>query len=101
MEEKKNKGNEESKLTIEQIKAYAEQTTIRAKKIFEENQMLKQALQQERANNNFKEIEIVLKCLDHKELFSKTFIDSIIKRLEEVLTPIPEDKKENKEAKEE
>lgn len=94
--------NPQEKLTYEQLKAYAAQTTVRAKQIFEENQMLKQALQEARIDNNFKEIDLVLKCLDHKELFSKEFIDSIVKRLEELLTPAPQEAadKDPKEEKE-
>lgn len=92
----------QEKLTYEQLKAYAAQTTARAKQIFEENQMLKQALQEARMDNNFKEIDLVLKCLDHKELFSEEFVSSIVKRLEELLTPVPQEvvNKDPKEEKE-
>ena len=88
-------GAQGKKLTYEQLEAYAQQTTIQAQKVFEENKALRQALQQERLNNNYKEIELVLKCLEHKELFSKDFISTVVKRLEEVLYPAkPEDSEE-------
>ena len=92
----------QEKLTYEQLEAYAQQTTMQAQRIFQENQMLKNALEKERANNNFKEIDLVLKCLDHTDLFSEKFIKAIVARLEELLTPIKEEpkdeaEKENKE----
>lgn len=96
MEEKNIKDEAQGKkLTYEQLEAYAQQTTIQAQKVFEENKALRQALQQERLNNNYKEIELVLKCLEHKELFSDDFISTVVKRLEEVLCPAePEDSEE-------
>lgn len=93
MEEKKTK----EKLTYEQLEAYAQQTTVQAQQIFKENQALKQALQQERLNTNFKEIELALRCLDHADLFSPDFIKVIVTRLEEVLTPVKSEDKEETE----
>lgn len=92
-EEKK----EGQKLTYEQVVAYAQQTSEQAKKIWEENQMLKKSLNEVVMNNNLKEIELVLRCLDHVELFSPEFINIIVKRLEEVFTPQPEQQKDSKE----
>jgi len=94
MEETKTK----EKLTYEQLEAYAQQTTMQAQQIFKENQALKQALQQERLNTNFKEIELALKCLDHADLFSSDFIKAVVAKLEEVLTPA---KSEDEEVKKE
>lgn len=95
-EEKK----EGQKLTYEQLVAYAQQTSEQAKKIWEENQMLKKALNETMLTNNFKEIELALKCLDHAEMFSPEFIEVVVKRLEEVLTP-QEQKEEVEDTKEE
>lgn len=100
MEENNTNETQGKKLTYQQLEAYAQQTTIQAQKVFEENKALHQALQQERVNNNYKEIELVLKCLEHKELFSDDFISTVVERLEEVLYPAkPEDSEdaENKE----
>lgn len=100
MEDNKKKqeaSKEEQPITYEQLKAYADQTALRAQKIFQENQALKQALQQERMNNTFREVELVLKCLDHAEMFSPEFINAVTTRLEEVLTPIKEENEEKKE----
>lgn len=82
-EEKK----EGQKLTYEQLTVYAQQVSDQAKKVWEENQMLKKALNEALMNNSLKEIELVLKCLDHAEMFSVEFIGAVVKRLEEVLTP--------------
>lgn len=90
-------GAQGKKLTYEQLEAYAQQTIMQAQKIYEENKALHQALQHERLNNNYKEIELALKCLDHKELFSEKFITAVIERLEEVLYPIKPEAKEDKE----
>ena len=87
-----------AKLTYEQLEAYTAQTTERAKKIYQENQMLKKALYEQ----SLREIEIALKCLDHKDLFSNKFIDATVTRIEELMDPTggqEENKPENKEEK--
>lgn len=107
-QEEKNSGagqTKETKLTYEQLTAYAQQISTQAKQIWEENQQLKKALQEALLNNSFRESELALKCLDHMELFSPSFIDAIVGRLEEVLSPTAtaEDStdEESKESKEE
>lgn len=97
-EEKKQNQKQSQKLSYEQLEAYAQQTTEQAKRIFHENQMLKQALDRANYDTTIKEIECALKCLDHAEMFSPEFINAIVKRLEEVLTPTKEEPKD--EAKE-
>ena len=81
------------KLTYEQLEAYAAQTTEQAKKIFQENQMLKKALY----DNNLKEVEIAIRCLDHADKFSPEFIKSVVERIEEIMNPQKETKEEAKE----
>lgn len=81
------------KLTYEQLEAYAAQTTEQAKKIFQENQMLKKALYE----NNLKEVEIAIRCLDHADKFSPEFIKSVVERIEEIMNPQKETKEETKE----
>lgn len=81
MEEKKIKGNQ--KLSYEQLEAYAAQTTEQAKRILQENQVLKKALYEQ----SLKEIELALKCLDHSDKFSKEFIDKVVSKIEELMTP--------------
>lgn len=96
MEEKKLKERTEKKetssqkLTYEQLEAYANQTTMQAQKIYQENQALRQSLEEVRRNVSLKEIELAIKCLDHADLFSDTFITSITSKLEEILTPAEE-----------
>lgn len=82
-----------SKLTYEQLEAYAAQTTEQAKKIFQENQMLKKALYE----NSLKEVEIAIRCLDHADKFSPEFIKSVVERIEEIMNPQKEAKEETKE----
>lgn len=87
-----------AKLTYEQLEAYAAQTTEQAKKIYQENQMLKKALYEQ----SLREIEIAIKCLDHKDLFSTKFIDATVTRIEELMDPTrgqEDNKPENKEEK--
>lgn len=92
MEEKKENKNA-SKLSYEQLEAYATQTTEQAKKILQENQMLRKALYE----YNLKEVEIALKCLDHSDKFSPEFISSVVNRIEEVMTPSKEEGEDNQE----
>lgn len=104
VQEEKNgasQAQEGQKLTYEQLVAYAQQVSAQAQKILEENQMLKKTLSEAMLTNTFKEIELALKCLDHADMFSATFIEKVIKKLEEVLTPpepveqVETDNKEN------
>ena len=81
------------KLTYEQLEAYATQTTAQAKKIFQENQMLKKALYE----HSLKEVEIAIRCLDHADKFSPEFIKSVVERIEEIMNPQNETKEETKE----
>jgi hypothetical protein len=82
MEEKKSQ-----KLTYEQLEAYAQQTTEQAKRVFQENQALKQAINKLNYESNLKEIEYAFRCLDHVDKFSPDFIKAVLIRLEEVLNP--------------
>lgn len=85
------------KLSYEQLEAYAAQTTEQAKKIYQENQMLKRALYEQ----SLREIEIALKCLDHKEMFSKEFIEASVQRIEELMNPKKGESEEEGDSKEE
>lgn len=67
-------------LSYEQLKAYVVQMETQAKKIYQENMALRQAM-------NSRDIEYAFRCLDHAELFSKEFINIVVKRLEELLNP--------------
>ena len=85
--------NDAPKLTYEQLEAYAAQTTEQAKKIFQENQMLKKALYE----HSLKEVEIAIRCLNHADKFSPEFIKSVVERIEEIMNPQKETKEETKE----
>ncbi len=92
---------EKKKLSYEELEAYAQQTTARAKQIYEENQKLKQAMQDLRMQMNYTDINLAFKLLDHKENFNKDFVKKVVERLELVLTPSeeqePEEESKNKE----
>ena len=93
MEEKK-ESTTQTKLTYEQLEAYASQLAEQAKKIFQRNQALEKALYE----NSLKEVEIALKCLDHADKFSPEFIKNVTERIELVMNPNKEAKEEAKEA---
>lgn len=83
------------KVSYEQLKAYAEQAVEQAKKLYQENQVLKQALNRANIEYSLKEMELAIKCLDHVDLFTPDFIKGITSRLEEVLTPNKEEENTN------
>lgn len=96
MEEKKrteSNGQNTTKLTYEQLEAYAAQTTEQAKKVFHENQILRKALYEQ----SLKEVEIAIKCLDHTDKFSPKFIKDVVNRIEEIMTPQKETEEKVKE----
>lgn len=93
---------EKKKLTYEELEAYAQQTTARAKQIYDENMKLKQAMQDLRAQMNYSDINLAFKVLDHADKFRPEFVQKVIDRLEIVLTPQdPEPKEEPAKKKEE
>ena len=93
---------EKKKLTYEELEAYAQQTTARAKQIYDENMKLKQAMQDLRAQINYSDINLAFKVLDHADKFKSEFVQKVTNRLEIVLTPQdPEPKEEPTKKKEE
>ena len=89
---------EKKKLTYEELEAYAQQTTARAKQIYDENMKLKQAMQDLRAQMNYSDINLAFKVLDHADKFRPEFVQKVTDRLEHVLTPQdPEPKEESAE----
>lgn len=90
------KSEEPKKVTYEQLEAYAAQTTEQAKRILQENQMLRKALYEQ----SLKEVELALKCLDHAEKFSDKFIQAITAKIEEIMTPNQGDASEEEASKE-
>lgn len=85
MAEEKNKQSQ--KLTYEQLEAYANQTTIQANRIIKENKELMEEVKHLRTQTNFAEINMAFKVLEFKDCFDPSFVDKVVKRLQEVLTP--------------
>lgn len=82
-----NKIEEKKKLSYEELEAYAQQTTARAKQVYEENIKLKQAMQELVAQKNYEDVKLAFKVLDHTDKFSPEFVQKVIARLEVILTP--------------
>ena len=82
-----NKIEEKKKLSYEELEAYAQQTTARAKQVYEENIKLKQAMQELVAQKNYADVKLAFKVLDHTDKFSPEFVQKVIARLEVILTP--------------
>lgn len=87
---------EEKKLTYEQLTAYTQQILTKAEQLQKENVALRRVLEERTNANNYKEIELALKCLDHKDTFPEDFIKKVTGRLIEILDP-SEKTKEDKE----
>ena len=85
---------EKKKLTYEELEAYAQQTTARAKQIYDENMKLKQAIQDLRAQMNYSDITLAFKVLDHADKFKPEFVQKVTDRLEIILTPQDSESKE-------
>lgn len=93
---------EKKKLTYEELEAYAQQTTARAKQIYDENVKLKQTMQDLSIQMNYSDINLAFKVLDHADKFRPEFVQEVIDRLELVLAPQElESKKESSGNKEE
>lgn len=92
---------EKKKLTYEELEAYAQQTTARAKQIYDENVKLKQTMQDLSIQMNYSDINLAFKVLDHADKFRPEFVQEVINRLEFVLAPqeleVTKDSSENKE----
>ena len=85
---------EKKKLTYEELEAYVQQTTARAKQIYDENMKLKQAIQDLRAQMNYSDINLAFKVLDHADKFKPEFVQKVTDRLEIILTPQDSESKE-------
>ena len=83
------------KLSYEELEAYVNQTVTQAKRILAENERLKQEIEDVRTQVNFAEINMAFKVLEFKEMFDPEFVQKVVSRLQEVLTPMdkPEDNK--------
>lgn len=98
MAEEKNKQHQ--KLSYEQLEAYANQTTIQANRIIKENKELVEEIKHLRNQTNFAEINMAFKVLEFRDCFDPSFVDKVVKRLQEVLTPETEESQEEPEKKE-
>ena len=85
MAEVKEEKKEVKKLSYEQLEAYASQIVEKAKELYAENQRLKEVLY----NQNLKEVELAIKCLDHADMFSIEFINAVVERVETIMNPRP------------
>ena len=79
--------NKQKELTPEQYEAYAAGVVARAKQIMKENTTLKEQIDGLVMQLNARDIDWAFKELEFKELFSKEFVDKVIKKLEEILAP--------------
>lgn len=91
------KEEKKKKLTYEELEAYAQQTTARAKQIYDENMQLQKALQAMQAQANYEAINIAFKVIEYKSNFSESFVKAIIEYLEKVLNPTNQEEKTSKE----
>lgn len=94
MEEKKEQEKQGKKLSYEQLEAYANQTVVRAQKMAEDYDKLAEAYKQVITDRSIAEMNLAFKCIEHRVCFSKEFIDSIVKRIEESLSPVEAENKE-------
>lgn len=78
---------EKKKLTYEELEAYAQQTTTRAKQIYEENTKLKQVIQELKSQMNYSDVQCAFRVLDHADKFKPEFVQKVVDRLELILTP--------------
>jgi len=101
MEEKVNNSKEEKqeikKLSYEQLEGVARQMSAQLDYITKENQQLKTILQQERLDNMFAELKFKFKVLEFANFFKPAFVESIVKNIEEIMTPSESEESNNKE----
>lgn len=87
MSDKKEEKRENKKLSGGELEAYAAQVVERAKKIFEENNALRQYNQELKMQLNSREIDWAFRILEFRELFDKEFVEKVVARLTEIMTP--------------
>lgn len=95
MEENKNK-EQEKKLSYEELENAAKQISVQADALYKENIQLKQAIQQANLSNMYTELNFKFKVLEHSTMFNNEFIDSIVKEIEDIMTPKKEEEEEPK-----
>lgn len=87
---------EKKKLTYEELQSYSSKLFEQAQQLFNENKQLKETIKNISDQHNIAEINLALRALDHKDLFSTEFVSKLVTKLEEMLTPAETPEPENK-----
>lgn len=85
------------KLTYEQLEAYANQMTGQMQQMQHKMMQMNNALQQANRQNLYQEIHFGFKVLEFADRFNPDMVAKVVKKLEEVLTPVEEPKEETPE----
>lgn len=91
MEEKK---QQVEKLSYEELENAAQQMSVQAKALYEENLKLKEALDQTEVANAYTQLNFRFKVLENYAHFSPEFIEDNIKAIERMMTYKEEKKDE-------
>ena len=75
------------KLSYEQLEGVAKQMSAQLDFFAKENQQLKTAIQQLRLENMYAQLNFKFKVLEFANFFKAAFVESIVKDIEETMTP--------------
>lgn len=93
MEEKK----APKKLSYTELENAAKQIAAQADAVFKENKQLRAAVQNLSRQNVYAELELMFKVIEHKDVFSKEFVESIISQIEKEMTIVNSGQEEEEE----
>lgn len=82
------------KLSYEQLEGVAKQMSAQLDFFAKENQQLKNVVQQLRLENMYAQLNFKFKVLEFANFFKPSFVEDIVKDIEEIMTP---DESENSE----
>ena len=90
-----NKGNGK-KLSNTELENAAKQIAAQLDAVIKENRNLKMTLNRVSAQNDYVELDLMIKLLPYKDMFHKEFMDSVVAQIENDITAIntPEDNTE-------
>lgn len=78
------------KLSYDDLKNAANQISVQANALAQENNRLKQQIQNMNLSNLFTELDFRFKVLEHAEHFNQEFVTKIVESIEQAMTPVEE-----------
>lgn len=89
--------SEKKKLSHEELMAYSDNLYAQASQLYRENSELKKVVTELSSQKVIAEVNLAFKVLEYKDMFDSEFVDKIVAKIVEILTPPTKAELENNE----